>query len=125
MSIEDAAAINDLFEKVDERQVVLGLYEALLELPRLPGVSIEPESHGYMSSLRVKRGEDWCFSLVPTQKWLLGYVRKPEIVSGRLSLRLVQELLPDAGEKRKDSEITVRLRTFDEVLQFIALIRRG
>ena len=119
----EAIAVDGLFAKIENPQIRLGLYAALLELPRIPEVVIEPGSHGYMASLRIKRGNGWCFAIAPAQQWLLGYVRKPELKRGKLDFEQVVSEFPHAERKREDDEITVRLGSFDEISRFIGLVR--
>ena len=87
-------------------------------------MACEPEKHGYMSSLRIRRGEAWAFSVSPAANWLLFYVRKPELRRGRITFASVREAFPEAVE-RKDGEITVRLTTAEMASRMVALIARS
>jgi hypothetical protein len=53
----------------------------------LPGVTLAVASHGYMTSLRVMRGDDWCYALVPGETWVLAHIRRPELRRGRITER--------------------------------------
>jgi hypothetical protein len=111
-----------LFEKVEDTSVRFALMEGVLELPKLDGINVEPESHGYMSSLAIRREDKWCFSLAPAKLWLLLYVRKPELARGKLDLATVREVFSDVSE-RSDGELTVRLRSVRDVQRLREMIK--
>ena len=76
-----------------------------------------------MSSLRIRRGGDWAFSVSPAANWLLFYVRNPELRRGRITVAEVKSLFPQASERR-DGEITVRLDGTDSARRLMELVLR-
>lgn len=62
----------------------------------LPDTTLIAASHGYMTSLRVMRGDDWCFAFVPNQTWVLAYVRRPELRRGHITERAFCTRFPEA-----------------------------
>ncbi|MEQ8406328.1 MAG: hypothetical protein RKE49_14625 [Oceanicaulis sp.] len=117
--------VAELLNRVQDPDVKVAFLHALITLPRLEGIRVEPEGHGYMKSLRIRRHHDWCFSLAPARRWLLLYVRKPELARGNFGRREWTEHFPGIAD-RGDGELTVRLtasREIDELAKAIQLSR--
>lgn len=74
-----AQLLDELVAYPDEPLIRILFLSAILELPRIPGIQIGPESHGVMRALGVFRGESWCYSIAPAKSWLKVWLRPPEI----------------------------------------------
>ncbi|MAC89736.1 MULTISPECIES: hypothetical protein [Maricaulis] len=120
--MKQGEALRALYAKIETQEVACAFWCAVLEMPRIPDIAIEAETHGYMSSLRIKRGGDWCFSLAPAREWLLFYVRRPELKRSKLDYARVKSVLSQS-EERGDGEITARVSSEHEILKICDLIR--
>lgn len=73
-----------------------------------PDFSVHAHEQGFLNSLRIWRGDDFCFAAIPNDDWVLAYVRKPELRRGRLNFEDVVAEFPDA-RLNKSGEITLRI----------------
>jgi len=80
---------------------------------------------GYMPTFRfLERGTDKrFFAFVPAKKWLLFYVRKPAINSGRYEWAELVAAFPDA--EKKNGEWRIRLRSLSEAHLVTTFIEHG
>lgn len=118
---DEAAIFQRLIDKIDAPEVRLMLLDAVLRLSRLPNVSVSMYRHGYMASLRIERMDEWAFSLVPAKQWLLLYVRRPELLRGRIGFGELASVF-DGVKKRADGELTVRLPDRSDIAKLCELI---
>jgi hypothetical protein len=93
----------------------------LLGFTRLEDTSLEFESHGAVSSVRVRELEDWTFSFTAAKNWVKVWVRPPEVRLGRLSFTELKDLLPQTTD-RGDYNFTLRIVDVDEALRFLGLV---
>lgn len=86
------------------------------------GLSVAAHEQGFLNSLRVHRGGDYCFAAVPNEDWVLAYIRKPELRRGRLTADDVLATFADARLSRQ-GEITLRIRDKATAEHWLAMIR--
>ncbi|MEO8241698.1 MAG: hypothetical protein ABI832_05255 [bacterium] len=110
-----------LFDRAESDETKRTLAYLLLAFARFPNVELEPESHGYMYSLRVREGSLWTFAFAPAQNWILAYVRPPEFDQGRISFSDLVAVLPHSQD-REDRHLTVRLHNLLEAERFFKLV---
>lgn len=77
---------------------------------------------GYISTLRVERGEDWCFAVNPAEDWILSYVRKPELRRGRLTEDALLNAFPDARVS-KLGEVLLRIADAATASRWLDMVR--
>ena len=87
----------------------------------LAGLSLTPHEQGFLNSLRISRGEEFCFAVVPDDDWVLAYIRKPELRRGTLTPDAVQAEFPDARLTNK-GEITLRIHDAATAVRWIEMI---
>jgi len=88
----------------------------------MEGLSLLPHHKGFIDTLRVLRGDDYCFSNIPNDEWVLGYIRRPELRRGRLTREAVMASFPEAHLNAK-GEITLRIRDAATAVRWLAMIR--
>lgn len=84
------------------------------------GFDVRTHEQGFLNSLRIFRGEEFCFALTPNDEWVLAYIRKPELRREVLSFEKVKEIFPEA-RMTKAGEITLRIKEKAEAEQWLAL----
>ena len=90
----------------------------------IEGLRLIPHHKGFINTLRVLRGDDYCFSNIPNDEWVLAYIRKPELRRGRLTPERVMAAFPDARLTSK-GEITLRIRDARTAARWIDMIRNA
>ena len=123
-SAKDAKAFIALFDKFQSEDAKEALAYLLMAFSRLNGCYCEPHSHGYMSSLRIIDGTDWCFAFSPARNWVLAYIRPPGLQKNRILVADLQMELPHA-EDRGDDHLTVRIGDADQAQVFYRFIARS
>ncbi len=88
----------------------------------LSGFTVRAHEQGYLNSLRIYRGEDWCFSAVPNQNWVLAYIRMPELRRGQLTYEQASAAFPEARETGS-GEITLRIADKASALRWLEMIQ--
>jgi len=88
----------------------------------LTGMTLHAHHKGFINTLRILRGEDYCFSNIPNDEWVLAYVRKPELRRGRLTPEAVMAVFPEARLTNK-GEITLRIRDTATAERWLGMIR--
>lgn len=88
----------------------------------LAGMSMAAHEQGFLNSLRIHRGSDYCFAAVPNDEWVLAYIRKPELRRGRLTPESVLAVFADA-RLTNQGEITLRIRDAATAECWLAMIR--
>lgn len=80
-----------------------------------------PDSHGHIKDFRFLRGNDWDFSFIPNQKWLLFYFRKPCL---RLPKYSRDEILARVSGARENNagEFTVRIENLTAAMHLAGYI---
>lgn len=81
----------------------------------LKGYEFFPSSHGHIKDFRFLRGNDWDFSLIPNQKWMLFYFRKPCLRLPKYSREEIFSRIPRAKETNA-GEFTVRLESVNDAM---------
>ena len=84
--------------------------------------TLSAHEQGFLNSLRIKRGDDFCFAAVPDEQWVLAYIRKPELRRGRIKPEAVMAEFPDARLTNK-GEVTLRLSDAISALRWLQLIQ--
>ncbi|MDP3194899.1 MAG: hypothetical protein Q8M85_06495 [Tabrizicola sp.] len=84
--------------------------------------SVAAHEQGFLNSLRIKRNEEFCFSVVPDEKWVLAYIRKPELRKGKITPDMVMATFPDA-RLTNSGEITLRIADAGTALLWLELIK--
>lgn len=84
--------------------------------------SLAAHEQGFLNSLRIKRGEEFCFAAIPNDEWVLTYIRKPELRRGKIKPEAVMAEFPDARLTDK-GEVTLRLHNATTALRWLQLIR--
>ena len=88
----------------------------------LVGMSMNAHEQGFLNSLRIYRESDYCFSAIPNDEWVLGYIRKPELRRGKLTPESVMAAFPGARLTSK-GEVTLRIRDAGTASRWLAMIR--
>lgn len=98
-------------------------FDALVEgFSAIEGFRLIPHHKGFINTLRVLRGDDYCFSNIPNDEWVLAYIRKPELRRGRLTPEAVMAAFPDARLTNK-GEVTLRIRDAATAARWLDMIR--
>lgn len=84
-------------------------------------LSVLPHEQGFLNSLRVLRGDDFCFAAVPNAEWVLACIRKPELRRGRLTAESVMATFPDARLSSK-GEVILRISDAETATRWIGMI---
>lgn len=84
--------------------------------------AVAAHEQGFLNSLRIKRGEDFCFAAVPADEWVLTYIRKPELRRGKMTPELVTAEFP-AARLTSSGEITLRIADAETALRWLQLIK--
>ena len=121
--VGEAAAqlLEELIAYPEEVAIRALFLEALLELPRIAGIQVAPESHGVMRALGVYRGELWCYSIAPTKKWLKVWLRPPELTNNPHVAENFRNAFDDTDDPQSGA-LTTRLVERDGLLRLIELI---
>ncbi len=88
----------------------------------LSGFAVAAHEQGFLNSLRVRRGEEFCFAGIPNEDWVLAYIRKPELRRGRIKPELVFATFPEARLTSK-GEITLRIHDLKTAKRWIEMIQ--
>ena len=88
----------------------------------LAGFSVHAHEQGFLNSLRVRRGDDFCFAAIPNDEWVLAYIRKPELRRGQLPPESVTAAFPDARLNNK-GEVILRIRDAATAGRWLDMIR--
>ncbi|MCC6519476.1 MAG: hypothetical protein IT543_11570 [Tabrizicola sp.] len=83
--------------------------------------SVHAHEQGFLNSLRISRGSDFCFAAIPNDEWVLAYIRKPELRRGQLTAESVMAAFPDARLTSK-GEITLRIRDAATATRWLDMI---
>jgi hypothetical protein len=101
--------ISDLRDEIGAAGAKMA-FDILVEGFSVPGTfTLHTHEQGFLNSLRILRGEDFCFAVIPNDEWVLAYIRKPELRRGRLDPEAVLAQFPAARMTNK-GEITLRIR---------------
>lgn len=77
---------------------------------------------GFLNSLRILRGEDFCFAAIPNDEWVLAYIRKPELRREKIKPEVVLAAFPEARLTNK-GEVTLRIEDAKTAVRWLQLIR--
>lgn len=86
------------------------------------GISVRSHEQGFLNSLRIMRGDEFCFAAVPNDQWVLAYIRKPELKRGKIRPEAVMAAFPDARLTNK-GEITLRITDAATASRWLELIQ--
>ena len=84
--------------------------------------TVAAHEQGFLNSLRIKRGEEFCFAGIPNDEWVLAYIRKPELRRGRIKPDLVFAAFPEA-RLTSSGEITLRISDPKTAQRWIDMIQ--
>ncbi|MDZ4085832.1 MAG: hypothetical protein U1E69_03415 [Tabrizicola sp.] len=84
--------------------------------------SVVAHEQGFLNSLRIKRGEEFCFAVAPADEWVLTYIRKPELRRGKITPDMVMTTFPDA-RLTSSGEITLRIADAATALRWLQLVK--
>ena len=84
--------------------------------------TLHAHEQGFLNSLRIHRGDDFCFAAIPNDDWILAYIRKPELRRGHLDPDAVLAQFPDA-RMTNNGEITLRIRDAATAGRWLDMIR--
>ncbi|WP_137110532.1 hypothetical protein [Rhodobacter sp. SY28-1] len=84
--------------------------------------SVVAHEQGFLNSLRIKRGEEFCFAGIPNDEWVLAYIRKPELRRGKLTPETVFAAFPEA-RLTSGGEITLRISDPKTAKRWIEMIQ--
>lgn len=87
----------------------------------LKGYEVFPGFHGHIKDFRFLRGNDWDFSFIPNQKWMLFYFRKPCLRLPKYSCEEILKRIPGAKENNA-GELTVRIENMNDVMRLTGYI---
>ena len=119
-----AQLLGELIAYPEDGAVKALFLEALLELPRISGVQVAPESHGVMRALGVYRGDAWCYSIAPTKSWLKVWLRPPELSSRLHIAEQFRSAFVDTDDP-KSGALTTKLVDRDGLLRLLYLIGKN
>lgn len=88
----------------------------------LAGFSVHAHEQGFLNSLRINRGDDFCFAAIPNDEWVLVYIRKPELRRGKLTPEMVMAAFPEARLTNK-GEVTLRISDAATAARWLDMIR--
>lgn len=88
----------------------------------IAGFSLNAHEQGFLNSLRINRGSEFCFAAIPNDEWVLAYIRKPELRRGNLTAERVIVAFPDARLTSK-GEVTLRICDAGTARRWIDMIR--
>ena len=86
-----------------------------------PCFDVRAHEQGFLNSLRIFRGDDFCFAAIPNDEWVLAYIRKPELQRGFLTHQSVMSVFPEA-RLTNNGEVTLRIRDAKTAERWIALV---
>ena len=83
--------------------------------------SVAAHEQGFLNSLRIKRGEEFCFAAIPNDEWVLAYIRRPQLRRGKIKPQVV---LAEFREARltKTGEVTLRISDVRTAVRWLELI---
>ena len=84
--------------------------------------SVAAHEQGFLNSLRIMRGDEFCFAAIPNEQWVLAYIRKPELRRGKIKPEMVMAEFPDA-RLTKSGEVTLRLPDAQLAIRWIQMIQ--
>ncbi|MDP3263730.1 MAG: hypothetical protein U1E06_07065 [Tabrizicola sp.] len=84
--------------------------------------SVSAHEQGFLNSLRIKRGDEFCFAAIPNDEWVLGYIRKPELRRGKITPEAFMTAIPEARLTNK-GEITLRIPDAKTATRWLETIR--
>ena len=82
-----------------------------------------PSGHGHIKDFRFMRGEDWDFSFIPNQKWLLFYFRTPCLRLSKYTRAAILNCFPGAKETSA-GEFTIRVARLDDAVRIASFVER-
>ncbi|MCB6178880.1 hypothetical protein LHP98_12160 [Rhodobacter sp. Har01] len=88
----------------------------------LGGLTLIAHHKGFINTLRILRGDEYCFSSIPNDEWVLACIRKPELRRGRLTPEEVLVAFPDAHVNSK-GEVALRIRDAATASRWLEMIR--
>lgn len=83
--------------------------------------SVAPHEQGFINSLRIKRGDEFCFAAIPNEEWVLAYIRRPELRRGKITPDMVMATFPEA-RLTKAGEVTLRISDASTAVRWLQLI---
>lgn len=84
--------------------------------------TVVAHEQGFLNSLRILRGDDFCFAAIPNDEWVLAYIRKPELRRGKINSEMVLAAFPDARLSNK-GEVTLRIQDAKTAARWLQLIQ--
>jgi hypothetical protein len=84
--------------------------------------SVAAHEQGFLNSLRIKRGEEFCFAAIPNEEWVLTYIRRPELRRGKIKPEVVLAEFPEA-RLTKIGEVTLRISDAGTAARWLQLIK--
>jgi hypothetical protein len=84
--------------------------------------SVAAHEQGFLNSLRIKRGEEFCFAAIPNEEWVLTYIRRPELRRGKIKPEMVAVGFPEA-RLTKTGEVTLRISDASTAARWLQLIK--
>jgi len=84
--------------------------------------TVVAHEQGFLNSLRILRGDDFCFAAIPNAEWVLAYIRKPELRREKIKPDVVMAAFPDARLTNK-GEVTLRIQDAKTAVRWLQLIR--
>ena len=84
--------------------------------------TVVAHEQGFLNSLRILRGDDFCFAAIPNDDWVLAYIRKHELRREKITPDAVMAVFPEAHLTNK-GEITLRIQDAKTAVRWIHLIQ--
>jgi hypothetical protein len=86
--------------------------------------TVAAHEQGFLNSLRIKRGEEFCFAAIPNDEWVLTYIRRPELRRGKITPQMVTAAFPEA-RLTNSGEVTLRISDAGTALRWLEVIKSG
>lgn len=116
-----ASGILRIIDYPEVQEVRVAFIKALLELPKIPGIELGADNHGFMRALGVYRDGVHCYSLATAKHWIKVWLRAPELVQRPQSVKAFCSAFPDF-ERNGAGEYTARLRSVTDVERFLNVL---
>lgn len=101
--------LNDLREEITAADAKSAFDVLVAGFSSRAEFSVHAHEQGFLNSLRILLGDDFCFAAIPNDEWVLAYIRKPALRHGLSTYENVVAEFPDA-RLNNNGEITLRIR---------------
>ena len=111
-----------LIDRIDDAEVRAAFIWALMAIPKETSLWIAPYMRDWIQSAAIFRGDSCSFALSPAKRWVLAYLRKPEMRHGLVTPEAFKLEFPGT-EQNGSGEYTIRLESPSMFERFVDLLR--